>query len=1048
MAQPRRLAAIMAIDVVGYSRLMGMDEAGTVRAVREHRDAARPIVTLRGGRIVKTMGDGLLLEFPSVVAAVECGIAIQKLMIERNADVSEARRIVYRIGVSLGDVLIDGDDILGEGVNIAARLEGICEPGGITISGTAYEHTFGRIHAEFVDLGEQALKNIGRPVRAYAIDLASAHASGTEAYAAQKPSDPPSVPAKDDDTFGLAVLPDRQVAPEPPRDQGEMVEDMADKTVFQQSPQGSLRPGVRLNDMFEIERLIAEGGMGEVYKGVAVASGDPVAIKLVRPDMARHPDVMALFKREASILHNLLHDAIPRYYVFSVEPDLQRAYIVMEFVDGVSLQNRLTSGPLSTADVRVLLKRIGGALELAHANGVVHRDISSDNIILPNGDPRRAKIVDFGIARAAQAPEGTIIGGGFAGKYKYVSPEQLGLAGGEVTLKSDIYSFGLVIAEALRGRPIDMGSNQAEVIERRKRVPDLSDIDFSLRPLLTAMLAPNPDDRPANMAEIAAWGETVERAQTSLAAPAPTPAPRDRRPIAAIAAVVVLLALAATGYALRDKLSEALAPSPSPTKVALPTLPPSATTSPSPTASPTPTIAASPPAPSPTLETPTGAQTTAHAEPPTREKLLDELSPKAAQADVAIPPAVVGTSLRAELPAFGDPGGKGLALHVTPDTPPGLSFKDLGGGRGELAGTPTKAGHFQFEVVAVNQHGKSARMGVTLTAASSPPAPSQTVIDLDSATLGSPYSAALPPFRSPERLTLRAEHLPAGFAFHDLGGGLSQLTGQPTQSGPFTFEVVAAAPDGAEGRMTAHITVLSPSPPVETTQTPVALPEATVAPSPEPTATSAVEATPTPTQPSVADFLRDFDAGPCFAIHPQDDAGAVFSAIGADRGAFQRFETAYNGVFHREPEVRATLVTQGQCAAAELLKQEPASAAAPPHLTIDSTDVGKGRPLTGAITALGGRSLLLLAIVDDGRAVKLRVQVAPGGDSASFNLPLSGDESSRGKPQVLLAIASDRPLTSLDTFRSGPSAELLPKVGAQWREAGGAAALALFRLTE
>ena len=124
MTAARRLAAILAADVVGYSRLMGEDEAGTARAVGEHREAARPIVASLGGRIVKTTGDGLLLEFPSVVAAVECAIAIQKMMAERNAETPEAKRILYRIGVNLGDVLIEGDDILGDGVNIAARLEG------------------------------------------------------------------------------------------------------------------------------------------------------------------------------------------------------------------------------------------------------------------------------------------------------------------------------------------------------------------------------------------------------------------------------------------------------------------------------------------------------------------------------------------------------------------------------------------------------------------------------------------------------------------------------------------------------------------------------------------------------------------------------------------------------------------------------------------------------------------------------------------------------------------------------------------------------------
>ncbi|HXZ18000.1 MAG TPA: adenylate/guanylate cyclase domain-containing protein, partial [Roseiarcus sp.] len=165
----RKLAAILAADVAGYSRLMGEDEAGTAKIVRERREAATPIVRGFGGRLVKTTGDGVLLEFPSVVVAVECAILIQKMMAERNAALPEARRVLYRIGVNLGDVLIEGDDILGEGINIAARLEGICEPGGVCISGSAYDHVRGRIGAEFVDIGDQTLKNIARPVRAYAL---------------------------------------------------------------------------------------------------------------------------------------------------------------------------------------------------------------------------------------------------------------------------------------------------------------------------------------------------------------------------------------------------------------------------------------------------------------------------------------------------------------------------------------------------------------------------------------------------------------------------------------------------------------------------------------------------------------------------------------------------------------------------------------------------------------------------------------------------------------------------------------------------------------
>ena len=173
MSETRKLAAILAADVVGYSRLMGEDEAGTAKLVRERREAAARIVRAFGGRLVKTTGDGVLLEFPSVVAAVECAILIQKMMAERNAVAPEAKRILYRVGVNLGDILIDGEDILGDGVNIAARLEGICEPGAICLSEDAWRQARGRTQAEFVDLGEQSLKNIAMPVRAYALTPAA-----------------------------------------------------------------------------------------------------------------------------------------------------------------------------------------------------------------------------------------------------------------------------------------------------------------------------------------------------------------------------------------------------------------------------------------------------------------------------------------------------------------------------------------------------------------------------------------------------------------------------------------------------------------------------------------------------------------------------------------------------------------------------------------------------------------------------------------------------------------------------------------------------------
>jgi TolB-like protein/class 3 adenylate cyclase/Tfp pilus assembly protein PilF len=171
MTTSRKLAAILAADVVGYSRMMGEDEAGAAALVRERRETVQPIIAAHSGRLFKTMGDGMFIEFPSVVAAVECALAMQRQMAAGNEGALEAKRVHYRIGVHLGDVLVEGDDILGDGVNITSRLEGVAEAGGVCISGAAYEHVRGRVEAEFIDLGEKALKNIARPVHVYAVRI-------------------------------------------------------------------------------------------------------------------------------------------------------------------------------------------------------------------------------------------------------------------------------------------------------------------------------------------------------------------------------------------------------------------------------------------------------------------------------------------------------------------------------------------------------------------------------------------------------------------------------------------------------------------------------------------------------------------------------------------------------------------------------------------------------------------------------------------------------------------------------------------------------------
>jgi adenylate cyclase len=243
MSQTRRLAAILAADVVGYSRLMGADEEGTHERVKAHLvELIDPKIHEHHGRVVKTTGDGVLAEFASVVDAVRCAGEIQRAMADRDLDLAEERRLRFRIGINLGDVIADGGDIYGDGVNIAVRLEGLAAPGGICISGTVRDHVGDRLPYAFEDMGEQSVKNIARPIRVYAVRLEGIAGLPTASRSSSMSSSPPGPAPR----LSIVVLPFANLSDD--RDQRYFADGITEDLTTDLS---------RLSDMFVISRNTA-----------------------------------------------------------------------------------------------------------------------------------------------------------------------------------------------------------------------------------------------------------------------------------------------------------------------------------------------------------------------------------------------------------------------------------------------------------------------------------------------------------------------------------------------------------------------------------------------------------------------------------------------------------------------------------------------------------------------------------------------------------------------------------------------------------------------
>ena len=266
------------------------------------------------------------------------------------------------------------------------------------------------------------------------------------------------------------------------------------------TPNQQIADGAVLNGIYRITRFIAKGGMGEVYEAVNVHQPDDrVAVKVMLQHLAQDELVAAMFAKEAATLTRLNHEAIVQYRLAARDSE-GRPYIVTEYIDGPNLEDLLGKLTLSDAEFLAVCQKLAAGRGTAHTRGALHRDIAPDNLLLEEGDPARPKIIDFGIAKDAREQSKTIVGDGFAGKLRYVAPEQLGEYGRNVGPWTDIYSLALTLRAVAAGKHSDMGGSMADAVRKRMGIPDLSDVPLPFRAAFETALQPDPALRPQSMA--------------------------------------------------------------------------------------------------------------------------------------------------------------------------------------------------------------------------------------------------------------------------------------------------------------------------------------------------------------------------------------------------------------------------------------------------------------------------------------------------------------------------------------------------------------------
>lgn len=335
-------------------------------------------------------------------------------------------------------------------------------------------------------------------------------------------------------------------------------------------PGDLFQPGDLLNNTYRIEMLLGRGGTSDVYKARSEISGNLVALKVLKQELAGNEDFTVLMAREENI-REIRHDAVVRYSENHRTPD-GHIYLLMDFIDGPGLDKKLKQGPMKAGDLLIVCRRVAEGLRAAHARNIVHRDLSPDNIILRGGDPSQAVIIDFGIAKDTNPGAQTIVGNEFAGKYSYAAPEQLG---GNTDVRADIYALGALLLANFRGLAPNLGANPMEVVENKKKPLDISGVPQPLKGLIERMCEPDLDKRLASASAVLSYLDapgaepvipdgtptddhadeatviafsTATSAKAPASAPAPTTSRPSRGPLLTVGLGVLLIAAGAGGY--------------------------------------------------------------------------------------------------------------------------------------------------------------------------------------------------------------------------------------------------------------------------------------------------------------------------------------------------------------------------------------------------------------------------------------------------------------------------------------------------------------------